>query len=72
MAGTVLAVEMNQQMEQYAKQRTATIKSASSYKNNSASNEEENDESTVLNNKEYKSGSIAGYAHMLSGKKDKK
>ena len=64
--------QMNQQMEQYAKQRTATIKSASSYKNNSASNEEENDESTVLNNKEYKSGSIAGYAHMLSGKKDKK
>lgn len=64
--------QMNQQMEQYAKQRTATIKSASSYKNNSVSNEEENDESTVLNNKEYKSGSIAGYAHMLSGKKDKK
>ena len=64
--------QMNQQMEQYAKQRTATIKSASSYKNNSATNEEENDESTVQNNKEYKSGSIAGYAHMLSGKKDKK
>lgn len=63
--------QMNKQMEEYAKKRTSTIQSASSYQNNSASNDEED----VVNNyeeKNYKSGSIAGYAHMLSGKKDKK
>lgn len=65
--------KMNEQMEEYAKKRTSTIKNASSYKN-SVSSESKGDDSNPYNEekKEYQSGSIAGYAHMLSGKKDKK
>lgn len=65
--------QMNKQMEEYARKRTSTIKSASSYQNQASSDEKE--EEGVENNqseKNYQSGSIAGYAHMLSGKKEKK
>lgn len=60
---------MNRQMEEYAKKRTAGIKSATSYQNKVSSNESEVD---VKVNKDIKPGSIAGYAHMLSGNKEKK
>lgn len=65
--------QMNKQMEEYAKTRTSSIKSASSYQNKAVSDDNE-DDSVVENKveKNYQSGSIAGYAHMLSGKKDKK
>ena len=65
--------QMNKQMEEYAKKRTSTIKNASSYQNNEATtdaDDEKNASSQVEKN--YQSGSIAGYAHMLSGKSDKK
>ena len=60
---------MNQQMEEYAKKRTAGIKTATSYQNNTSSNDSEEE---IKVNKNIKPGSIAGYANMLSGKKDKK
>ena len=60
---------MNQQMEEYAKKRTAGIKTATSYKNNTSSNDSEEE---IKVNKNIKPGSIAGYANMLSGNKDKK
>ncbi|MCI5731656.1 MAG: YidC/Oxa1 family membrane protein insertase [Eubacterium sp.] len=60
---------MNRQMEEYAKKKTAGIKTATSYQNN-ASSKESNEEVKI--NKNIEPGSIAGYAHMLSGKKDKK
>ena len=61
---------MNRQMEEYAKTRTASIKTATNYKNN-VSSDEKHDENVKMN-KDIKPGSIAGYAHMLSGNKDKK
>lgn len=61
---------MNRQMEEYAKKRTATIKTASNYENKATSSENKNEEVKV--NKDIQPGSIAGYAHMLSGNKDKK
>jgi len=61
--------QMNRQMEEYAKKRTAGIKTATSYQNNASSDDSKNE---VKINKDIKSGSIAGYAHMLSGNKDKK
>ncbi len=61
--------QMNRQMEEYAKKRTAGIKTATSYQNNDSSDDSKNE---VKINKDIKSGSIAGYAHMLSGNKDKK
>lgn len=61
--------QMNQQMEEYAKKRTATIKTASTYKNEASSSDDSKEEVKI--NKEYKPGSISGYANMLSGKKDK-
>lgn len=64
--------QMNKQMEEYAKKRTSTIQNASSYQNKPTSNDAEEDEGTISEERNYKSGSIAGYAHMLSGKKDKK
>lgn len=64
--------QMNKQMEEYAKKRTSTIQSASSYQNKETSNDTEEDEGNSNEERNYKSGSIAGYAHMLSGKKDKK
>ena len=60
---------MNQQMEEYAKKRTAGIKTATSYQNNTSSNDSEEE---IKVNKNIKPGSIAGYANMLSGNKDKK
>ncbi len=63
--------QMNQQMEEYAKKRTATIKTASTYKNDVTPSAEEKTETEVNVNKDYKPGSISGYANMLSGKKDK-
>lgn len=62
--------QMNRQMEEYAKKRTATIKTASNYENKATSTENKNEEVKV--NKDIQPGSIAGYAHMLSGNKDKK
>lgn len=62
--------EMNKQMEEYAKKRTSTIKSASAYQNKETSDKVES--VSIEKEKNYKSGSIADYAHMLSGKKDKK
>ncbi len=62
--------EMNKQMEEYAKKRTSTIKSASAYQNKETSDKVE--DVSIEEKKNYQSGSIAGYAHMLSGKKDKK
>ena len=62
---------MNRQMEEYAKKKTAGIKSASAYQNTAASSSKEEEVQTHVN-KDFESGSIAGYAHMLSGKKDKK
>ena len=64
--------QMNKQMEEYAKKRTSTIQSASSYQNKATSNDMEEEEADNNQEKNYKSGSIADYAHMLSGKKDKK
>jgi len=62
---------MNRQMEEYAKKKTAGIKSASAYQNTADSSSKEEEVQTHVN-KDFDSGSIAGYAHMLSGKKDKK
>ncbi|MFR7816145.1 MAG: hypothetical protein ACLU22_01265 [Clostridium sp.] len=53
------------------KKKTAGIKSASAYQNTAASSSKEEEVQTHVN-KDFESGSIAGYAHMLSGKKDKK
>ncbi len=62
---------MNRQMEEYAKKKTAGIKSASAYQNKEDSSAKEEKKETYIN-KDFKPGSIAGYANMLSGKKDKK
>ena len=62
---------MNRQMEEYAKKKTAGIKSVSAYQNTADSSSKEEEVQTHVN-KDFDSGSIAGYAHMLSGKKDKK
>ena len=64
--------QMNKQMEGYAKTRTSTIKNASSYQNKATSDDKEEDNEVNSVQKNYESGSIAGYAHMLSSKKDKK
>lgn len=62
--------EMNRQMEQYSKTKTASIKTATSYQNKSSDSDASLSDVTV--NKDFEPGSIAGYAHMLSGKgKDK-
>lgn len=59
--------EMNRQMEQYSKTKTASIKTASSYQN-----KPDNTTDRKLNvNKDIQPGSISGYANMLSGNKDK-
>lgn len=65
--------QMNKQMEEYAKKRTSTIKNASSYQNNEATTDADDGKNASSQvEKNYQSGSIAGYAHMLSGKSDKK
>ena len=68
--------ERNKQMEMYSKQRTSSIKTASSYQNrSSASNQNSKNQDSSRNlevNKDIEPGSIAGYAHMLSGKKNGK
>lgn len=64
--------QMNRQMEEYAKRKTASIKTASSYQNKEKNSSETNVSSKNLNvNKDIKPGSIAGYANMLSGKNGK-
>lgn len=63
--------EMNRQMEMYSKQRTSSIKTATNYQNKASSNVSEK-ENNVKVNKDIKPGSIAGYAHMLSGNKKEK
>lgn len=63
--------EMNRQMEMYSKQRTSSIKTATNYQNKASSNVSDKT-SDLKVNKDIKPGSIAGYAHMLSGnRKDK-
>lgn len=61
--------KMNLQMEEYAKTRTASIKSATSYKNQSQDDNTESSNNVDIN-KDFEPGSIAGYANMLS-RKDK-
>lgn len=66
--------ERNRQMEQYAKQKTSSIKTASSYQNNASSGSkqgEKNKNKDFKVNKDIKPGSIAGYANMLSGSNKK-
>ena len=65
--------QMNRQMEEYAKKRTASIKTASSYQNKEKNSSERNNASSknVIVNKNIKPGSISGYANMLSGKNGK-
>ena len=73
-----------EKMEQYSNMKTSGIKSVSSYQNkqsNSSSSggsdtsggasETKDADSAKKSNKQYKSGSIAGYAHMTSGGKKK-
>ncbi len=57
---------MNRQMEEYAKTRTASIKTATSYQNKA--DDKNSESSNVKVNRDFKAGSIAGYANMLSGK----
>ncbi len=64
--------EMNRQMEMYSKQRTSSIKTATSYQNKASSNVSDKGKNDVKVNKDIKPGSIAGYAHMLSGNKKEK
>jgi len=61
--------EMNRQMEEYSRMKTSSIKSASSYEN--SAKDDSSSESSVNVNKDFKEGSISGYAHMLSGKSGK-
>lgn len=62
--------QMNRQMEEYAKKRTATINTASTYENKADSSDKKTEDVKI--NKDIEPGSIAGYAHMLSGNRDKK
>lgn len=62
--------QMNRQMEQYSKVKTASIKSASSYQNKPVSDKEVSTKDIRVN-KDIKPGSISGYANMLSGKNGK-
>lgn len=62
--------QMNRQMEEYAKKRTAAIKTAATYENKAESSDSKQEDAKI--NKDIKPGSIAGYAHMLSGNRDKK
>lgn len=62
--------QMNRQMEEYAKKRTAAIKTAATYENKAESFDSKQEDVKI--NKDIKPGSIAGYAHMLSGNRDKK
>ena len=67
--------ERNRQMQEYARTRTSSIKSASSYQNKVQSDNEDKGSSKgytkVDINKDIEPGSISGYAHMLSGKNSK-
>ncbi|MCR5690766.1 MAG: YidC/Oxa1 family membrane protein insertase [Eubacterium sp.] len=60
--------ERNEQMAQYAKTRTSSIRSVSSYKNENKTSDDSS--STTTSNKNFKKGSIADIAHMnVSDKK---
>lgn len=67
--------QMNRQMEEYSRARTASIKTATSYQNKEASSEKDSEDTyssgNVTVNRNVEPGSIAGYAHMLSGKNEK-
>ncbi len=65
--------ERNRQMEQYAKTKTSTIRNASSYQNKPVNDNKDKDPvpKNVNINKNIEPGSVAGYAHMLSGGKGK-
>lgn len=63
--------ERNKQMEMYSKQRTSSIKSVTNYQNTSSSSEKSSVKKLDID-KDIEPGSIAGYAHMLSGKRNSK
>lgn len=63
--------ERKKQMEAYSKQKTSTIKSVSRYENN-ASSDRSDHSGKIEVNKKIEPGSVAGYAHMLSGNKNHK
>ncbi|MBO6108747.1 MAG: YidC/Oxa1 family membrane protein insertase [Eubacterium sp.] len=73
--------ERNEKMEQYSSMKTSNIKSVSSYQNKptksvsseggSSETKEDITDSTTSSGKNYTKGSIAGYAHMMSGGKKK-
>lgn len=65
--------ERNRQMEEYAKTRTSSIKTASSYQNKPVNDSKDKNSTPkdIKINKNIEPGSIAGYAHMLSGNKGK-
>ena len=60
--------ERNKQMEEYARTRTSSIKSASSYNNQDSSKGSDHSGRTT-SNKKYNEGSIASIAHMSTDKK---
>ncbi len=58
--------QMSKQMEMYSRQRTSSIKTATSYQNKPSSDDSDsNGSESVTVNKNLKPGSISGYAHML-------
>lgn len=61
--------EMNKQMEMYSKQRTSSIKSVTNYQNTASSGTNKSSKKVEIN-RDFKPGSISGYAHMLSGNRD--
>jgi len=73
--------ERAEKMDQYSSMRTSNIKTASSYQNkpvkdsgnqiDDSSSASETKGVATKSNKNYKAGSIAGYAHMTSGEKKK-
>ena len=63
--------ERSKQMEMYSKQRTSSIKTASNYQNHSSASDHSSTKNLDVN-KDIEPGSISGYAHMLSGRKNNK
>lgn len=66
--------ERNRQMQEYARTKTSSIKSVSSYQNQAQTKNESSDsnESDTVVKKDIEKGSISGYAKMLSNRDGKK
>ena len=66
--------ERNRQMQEYARTKTSSIKSVSSYQNQSQTKNESTDsnEGDTVVKKDIEKGSISGYAKMLSNRDGKK